>query len=98
MDRGGVAAVHEIDPSISQIEPGVAEGHETLEFDQLPSDLRVCQCHDVLRLGEGSWCSQGNQAAEGLQEVALGGGTEQCRGNPLAHHVADDDVETVVSV
>ena len=41
---------------------------------------------------------EGNQAAERLKKVALGGGAEQCRGNPLAHHVSDDDVEAVVPV
>ena len=98
MDRRGVAAVDEIDRSVLEIEPGVADGHETLELDQLPCDLRVRQRHDVLRLRERSWCGERNQAAERLQKVALGCGAEQRRGNPLAHHVSDDDVEAVVPV
>ena len=41
---------------------------------------------------------QRNQAAERLQEVALRCRAEQRRGNPLAHHVPDDDVEAGVPV
>ena len=98
MNRRRVAAVHEIDATVLEIEPGVADGHETLELDELPGDLRVGQRHDVLRFREGSRCGERNQAAERLQKVALGRGAEQRRGNPLAHHVSDDDVEAVVPV
>ncbi len=41
---------------------------------------------------------QRNQAAERLQEMALGRGAEQRGRDPFAHHVADDDVEAVVAV
>ena len=98
MNRRGVAAVHEIDAMVLEIETGVADGDETFELDELPSDLRVRQRHDVLRFRERPGSGERNQAAERLKKVALGGGAEQRRGNPFAHHVPDDDVEAIVPV
>src|SRR6476660_8504334 len=39
MNRRRVAAVYEIEPTFLEVEPGVADGHKTLELDELSSDL-----------------------------------------------------------
>ena len=95
MNRRRVPAVDEVEPSVLEVEPRVAHGHEALELDQLPGDLRVRQRHDLLRFGQRSRLGQRNQAAERLEEVALGCRAQQRRGDALAHDVADDDVEAV---
>jgi hypothetical protein len=39
-----------------------------------------------------------HQIAEGFQKMALGGGSQECRGNAFAHNVAHDHVEAVAGM
>src|SRR5262245_12722296 len=97
-NRRRMSAVDEIECAFLQIEPGIADRHETLELDELPCDLRVRERHDVFRFWKRPGRGKRKQPAERLQEVTLGRRAEKCRGNTLAHDVADDDVEAVVPV
>ena len=47
-----VPAIDEVEPPLHEIQPGVAQGDEALELDQLPRDLRMRERDDVLRLGQ----------------------------------------------
>ena len=96
MNRHRMSAVDEIDGAFLEIEPGIADRHKTLELDELPCDLRVRERHDVFRFRKCPGLGERNQPAERLQKVTLGRRAEECRGNTLAHDVADDDVEAVV--
>ena len=98
MNRCRVTAIHEVEPPVDEVEPRVAHGHKALELDQLARDLGVRERDDILRLGQGIGFGQGDETAEGLQEMTLRGRAEQRGGNTLAHHVPDDDVETVIAV
>src|SRR4029453_3918523 len=98
INRWWGTAIHGVEPPVDEIEPRVAHGHKALELDQLPRDFGVRERDDILALGQGTGFGQGDEAAEGLQEMTLRGRAEQRGGNTLPHHVPDDDVEPGIAV
>ena len=98
VDGRRMAAVDQLEAAFDEIEACVTQRDEALELDELSRHLGVRERHDILRLGEHARRRQRDEAAQRLQEMALGCRAEERRGNALAHDIADDDVEAGVAV
>ena len=80
------------------VDADVTEGDEALQIDQVLHHLGVGQRDDLLGLGQSAGWRFAHEVGQGVEDMALGGRPQKGRGNALAHHVRDDDVQDAVVV
>ena len=80
---------------LTHIHPGINQGHEAIQIDEVPHQVRMGQHHDLFGFRDFAIPGQDDQIRKGLEEVALRSRAEEGRWNPLAHHVPDDDIQTL---